>query len=323
MSNNNVSVTCELQISLKCKKTYQLSRSNEDKIRNNNEGKLLCRYCSYELKYMGRNNPNCKYNLNDNFFNKIDTSEKAYLLGWIASDGHVGKFGFSITIHGEDIKCLKKMRNIICKEIPIIIFYDKKYKHNNVRLKINSQKISEDICNILQINPGNKSYVIKFPNIEKKFINDFIRGYFEGDGTLNNRKTSSKKIPIVGITSKSKFILKGLEQINIKYHNQSNRWINWSGKNAIQFLNAIYNNNFYILDRKYKLYIDWKNNFIIDGNLGENHYLSKLTEQNVVDIVNKNKLGMSQNKLSKEYGISRRTIQDILTGKTWKKITQK
>jgi DNA-binding XRE family transcriptional regulator len=37
----------------------------------------------------------------------------------------------------------------------------------------------------------------------------------------------------------------------------------------------------------------------------------------------KNNNGMSQNSLAKEYNVSRRTIQDILNGKTWKKITIK
>jgi hypothetical protein len=100
------------------------------------------------------------------------------------------------------------------------------------------------------------------------------------------------------------------------------RWVCWCGKNAINFLDWIYSNPNQFLDRKYNLYLDWKNNFIPDKNIGEKHYRSKLTEQNVIDIIDKNKNGVSQNKLSKEYGVSRRNIQDIFYGKTWKKITQ-
>lgn len=316
---STVTVTCELNTSVKCRKKYQISKSNFNKIIKNNNGKIICRYCSFFTKYKGRNNPNSKYKFNDNFFSKLDSPEKAYLLGWIASDGHVGKFGFTISIHGDDFECLYKLRDIICPDVPIITFYDKKYKHNNVRLKINSQQISQDICCLLGINPGKKSYTVKFPDIKApELIREFVKGYFEGDGTLNNRINSCKKIPICGITSKSKFILDGLEKIGFKHHHQDSRWINWSGKNAIKFLDCIYTNTLNVLKRKYELYLDWKINFIPDKNIGELHYCSKLTEKNVKEIINSD---LSQNKLSKIYGVSRRTIQDIINGKTWKKIT--
>jgi hypothetical protein len=324
--NNSILVICESKISDKCKESYFISKSNAKKIKNTNNGAIICRYCSFVLKYSGRNNPNTKYLIDDNFFSNISTVEKAYLLGWIASDGHVGKFGFTITIHGNDIDCLTRLKNIICKEVPIITFYDKKYKHNNVRLKINSQQISRDLCKHLNINPGKKSRIVDFPILENQILmREFVKGYFEGDGTLNNRLTSKINIPVCGITSVSKKIIKGLidsypNNYN-DYHKKDGRWIYWGGKNAISFLDWIYTNNNQKLDRKYNLYLDWKYNFIPDKNVGELHYLSKLTEQNVIDIVKNNKNGISQNKLSKIYKVSRRTIQDILYGKTWKKIT--
>lgn len=52
-------------------------------------------------------------------FKKIDSPEKAYLLGWIASDGSIRYFGFIIKFHKKDLKILEKLRDIICKDLPI------------------------------------------------------------------------------------------------------------------------------------------------------------------------------------------------------------
>ncbi len=322
-----IDVICEFNISPRCRKQYQTSKNNAVIIKAHNNGKIICRFCSYALKYMGKNNPNSIYNIDVNFFEKIDTPEKAYLLGWIASDGHIGKFGFTIGIHGRDFECLERLKNIICTDIPITSRYDKKYKHNNVYMKINSQQISNDLCKHLKISQGKKSRTLHFPKLDNKIlVREFIKGYFEGDGTLNNRLTSKVQIPVCGITSLSLKILQGLDgSFPDSYRDNcdgSGRWVHWSGKKAIAFLDWIYSDKSQKLDRKYLLYIDWKENFIPDKNIGELHYLAKLTEQKVKDIIKKNKNGVSQNKLSKEYGVSRRTIQDIFYGNTWKKITK-
>lgn len=316
----SIVVYCEFNASPKCKVKYKTSSSNARKIKSKNNGKIICRFCSFFTKYEGRKNPNKKYNFDDHFFNKIDTQEKAYLLGWIASDGHVSKRGFSITIHGEDRKCIELLRNIICAEIPITTHYDQKYKHDNVSLNISSKQISRDLCKILRIKPGKKSYTLKFPLLDQDVLTrEFVKGYFEGDGTLNNRLKANNNYPYCGITSRSHSILHGLCQLQFNFH-KNWRWVYWGGKNAMQFLDWIYQNPKLVLDRKYFLYLDWKTNFVPDKHIGENHYLAKLTEKDVQSILEANKSGVSQNKLSKIYKVSRRTIQDIIYGKTWKKV---
>ena len=60
-----------------------------------------------------------KYNTDRTFFNKIDTHDKAYLLGWIASDGHISKYEFSIKLSYKDKFMVEKLRDIINKNIPI------------------------------------------------------------------------------------------------------------------------------------------------------------------------------------------------------------
>lgn len=323
MSNNgHIEVICEIAISDKCKGQYKITLSNATKIRKANNGKIICRFCSFKLKYSGRKNPNCKYNLNDNFFEQIDTKEKAYLLGWIASDGHIGKFGFTITIHGKDSLCLEKLRDIVCKELPIVYFYDKTYKHNNVRLKVNSNKMSVDLCYHLGISAGKKSRTVKFPLLEESLVKHFVRGYFEGDGTITNSIKSKKKVPVIGITSVSKYMLNGFKNLGITCYGNE-RWVYWCGKNAMQLLSNIYSETYYILDRKYERYKQWEQIYVPDRNIGENHYGAKLSEVNIIAIINEKQLGSSEYALAKKYKVSRSTINDIISGRTWKKITQK
>ena len=71
--------------------------------------------------HFGRKNPNKKYFFDEGFFNKIVSEEKAYFLGWIASDGYIGENNFSLYINKKDVYILEQLKNLICPEIPITI----------------------------------------------------------------------------------------------------------------------------------------------------------------------------------------------------------
>jgi hypothetical protein len=124
---------------------------------------------------------------------------------------------------------LERIRDIISVDIPIITFYDKIHKHNNIRLLVNSQQMSLDLCRHLKIMPGKKSFSLNFPDLDDNLISSFVKGYFEGDGTINKRiKLWSKSpIPICGITSVSSHIIKSLLDLNFKSHQEkyNGRWV--------------------------------------------------------------------------------------------------
>ena len=55
------------------------------------------------------------------------------------------------------------------------------------------------------------------------------------------------------------------------------------------------------------------------GSIGEDHWASKLTEEDVAKIREVYRTGtISQAKLAREYGVSRSTINKIIRGKLWK-----
>lgn len=243
-------VKCELNLSSKCEGEYLISLRAEEKNRKRNGGEYICLQCSRSLKYSGRKNPNCKYDIPDLYFTDIETEEKAYILGWIASDGSIQERGFNISIHKRDIQILREIRQLICKQLPI-----KSYK-DQVYLNVNSQQISRDICRHLQISPGKKFDNVKFPNLTSSYLKwAFIRGFFDGDGSICSPHCTNS--PRCNISSSSTNMLEEIYNfVNIPGYLGCYQ-IEWNGNNALDFLGNIYNNSNIRLMRKYERFVDW------------------------------------------------------------------
>jgi hypothetical protein len=257
-SHKEYKVKCDLQISEKCRKEYLIEYRRIFKVLKENKNNIVCLYCSRTSKFSGRNNPNTKYlNLNDEYFSVIDSNDKAYILGWIASDGHIGKRGFKISINQKDIEILNFIANNICKEIPIRKFTTPTSKMCSY--EINSKQISKDLCKILQINPGKKSDKIKFPLISNKFYWDFIRGYFDGDGSVNDPNIS--KYPYIkgNIHSNSNNMLLGIKRAIGNIGQISCDMLCLSNKQMMHFMEQMYKNGGPKLERKFIRYSNWKN----------------------------------------------------------------
>lgn len=133
-----------------------------------------------------------KYDFDENFFEKIDTEEKAYVLGFIYADGNLHKSTNSILLElsEKDMDTLIKLKNTFAPNHPL--FKHEKEPNECYRLTINNYKTYQDLLNI-GLTPA-KSLTIKFPVIENYLIKHFIRGYFDGDGCIcyNNRNRRGK-----------------------------------------------------------------------------------------------------------------------------------
>jgi dUTP pyrophosphatase len=195
----------------------------------------------------------CK-NIDDNMFDNIDSNEKAYLLGWIASDGTIRKAGFQISIRDYDKDVLEKINKVLfLDELPIL-----ESKNNMVNLTVNSEIIAKKLTEIFKIKElieENESYIIKFPNIDKKYLYYFIRGVFEGDGHFRY----TKKNPVCGITScSSEFLEEIIKRCELKC-NINNNMFELCGNVALDFLNKVYknilvNDEVLFMNRKYNFY---------------------------------------------------------------------
>jgi len=251
-SHATVEIECSKKIVDNCSGIKKLQFRDAMNNIDRNNGDYICLFCSRNQKFLGSGNPNSKYQFDRNFFKEIDNDDKAYLLGWIASDGNIStNNSATIKIQKNDLKCLKRLRDIICEEIEII-----ECKNDMIKFSISSKECCLDICKHLQIVPGKKSDKVRLPKLTEELTWSFLRGYFDGDGHIRNYNL--KPTPECSIASNSLEMLNDIKEFVKIPCNVYKTNISFYGTNCIDFLGKIYNNcqkNY--LYRKYDSYLEW------------------------------------------------------------------
>lgn len=135
-------------------------------------------------------NSNRKYDFDRQFFEKIDTEEKAYALGFIYADGcndptpRTGRL--TIGQMECDVDILIKIKQCMKSTYPLsnrITYNGKKMYIFHLHAKSLTEQLNK--LGVVQ----NKSLVLKFPSfISDELMPHFIRGYFDGDGSIWNGK---------------------------------------------------------------------------------------------------------------------------------------
>lgn len=135
-----------------------------------------------------------KYTYNESYFEKIDSHEKAYWLGFLYADGCITRFyrneklksmSLELTLKSDDEDHLYKFLKCLESNVPIQ-HKTIKNKYYASRLVINCTKMCRDLIN-LGCTPQ-KSLTLTFPNekiLSEKYISSFICGYFDGDGGVH------------------------------------------------------------------------------------------------------------------------------------------
>jgi deoxyuridine 5'-triphosphate nucleotidohydrolase len=199
--------------------------------------------------FLGKNNPNYRHEYDRSYFKDIDTKLKAYVLGWIASDGNIKQDTICVSLHNRDRYVLQ---SIVEKTNGLFTY------RNNIlkaQIKVFSVEIVQDICSHLKITPGKKDRVVEFPDLRSDELKwAFLRGYFDGDGSIKH-PGGKKSYPQCNITSMSTKMLDSIEKFcNIPCNNDKKSRIEWYGNNAIDFLGKLYDNATIYLTRKKDLY---------------------------------------------------------------------
>jgi hypothetical protein len=207
------------------------------------------------------------YSLNEYYFDKIDTIDKAYFLGLLFADGcNTGK-GLKITLTEDDKEILEKFIKSINYGGNIKITqteggYESLKK--TAILQICSKKISEDLIKHGCVK--NKTHLLKFPKIDVIYFNHFIRGFFDGDGGININKKNQGRIYFTGnkdliceinriISEECKFNL--VKLIPCKKCNGEIVDLFYSGNRKCEKIkNFIYNNNFGFYLKRKKIVLD-------------------------------------------------------------------
>lgn len=139
-----------------------------------------------------------QYYLNENYFDNIDTPNKAYILGFFFADGcnFMKKSTISMSLEKHDKEILEKIRKEIRSERPLEFIQQSKridkndYHYKDMwRLLLFSSHMCKALNDVGMV--PNKSLILKFPeNLNKNLYSHFMRGYFDGDGSYCHHITS-------------------------------------------------------------------------------------------------------------------------------------
>lgn len=218
-----------------------------------------------------------KHTLNEHIFDIIDTEEKAYWLGFLYADGWINSSNniVGLSLSTKDMGHLLKFKQFLNWTGDIKIYETHQfgtkavYNKNGDILYIGEINIGSLILHNALHNLGcvpNKSLILEFPSediVPSHLIRHFIRGYFDGDGTLGLYKHSAgnpkleESLMFVG----TKPFLEGIESVlgkgflmQKKNCNKLTYRLSYSTSKANNAAEVMYKNAIIYLDRKYNIY---------------------------------------------------------------------
>lgn len=150
------------------------------------------------------------YPLNENYFSQWSYN-MAYTFGLWCADGYISdkKYSFTITLKESDTYLLTLIRKDMQSERPLVMTTAKSPNSENwntaSNLKVESKKLVSDIKELG--GKTRKSLDLRMPEVPKEFLPDFVRGVFDGDGTISQDKNGKWH---TGIYSASLLFLKDL-----------------------------------------------------------------------------------------------------------------
>lgn len=233
-----------------------------------------------QVNYIVRKNEKTRRNgkrvyFNQNYFESIDSEDKAYFLGLLFADGSVqvsqkSENGFShlivIELNTTDKEILRKFNKCIENKREVYDYQrlSEEYKgethiRNMSKVTLYSKKMFDDLS-ALGKQPIKVDTCVKVPDIPQHLLRHFIRGYFDGDGSVTV-SNGSIALHIYGTHRFLNSYKEKLESLGIRVNNQvhDKKDINVSmlsinTKSEIEKIYSLFykDANFYIKRRKVK-----------------------------------------------------------------------
>lgn len=205
---------------------------------------------------------------NESYFEKIDTEDKAYFLGFLYADGSLindpikKRYKIYLKLHTKDIHILYSFIKCIDGDM-------KPWKHgqrNISQVALSGRKIVADLERI-GLHP-NKTFTIKYPIIDQDLERHFIRGYFDGDGCIRvkkDKKHESKYGDLRFVSGSIDMLNKINERMNFLFgtninniygpKNKNYKYIGWASMKDIELIYyAFYKNSNFFLHRKRNIF---------------------------------------------------------------------
>lgn len=219
---------------------------------------------------------NRQYPFNENYFDKIDTEEKAYFLGLLYADGCNSEDinTISISLQEKDKYMLDRFNSAIGSSKPLseskLSLKNPKWQ-NAFKLQFSSKNISQQLSKLGCF--ARKSFTLKFPTEEQvssNLINHFLRGMWDGDGCISygyygKYKTfdcSSNLVSTEEFCKNTRNLIKNLSincsivrpKYSIKNNTTTRELYIGGNKQVRKFLDWLYKDSTIYLERKFQKY---------------------------------------------------------------------
>lgn len=225
------------------------------------------------LRHIDENEPAQKntYHVNMHFFDKIDTEEKAYWLGFLMADGHNTGSKIELALQSKDVNHIRKYRMSLSSNHRI--YYSK--SDDTARITISDKNITEKLDKKGVI--SNKTYfghIAKYAALPRYYARHYIRGYFDGNGSMskliyqdltsiNSLTRKMKKVAIsihtITFATEMRDLIKSMTGLTPSIYQKPDKSaceVYLEGEdNVRRFLDFIYKDSKIYLDRKYFLYL--------------------------------------------------------------------
>lgn len=156
----------------------------------------------HQIKVRQSNVINRKYFFNENYFDTIDSHNKAYLLGFICADGWIGKNRvgncdkMGVGIHKQDEDLLhfmtKELLSTNHKVVKKDVYRSVVFCSVHLAETLNSYGVVPNKSLVINIED-----VIRKANVPQELIPSFILGYFDGDGGIYSCPHTKSKTTIM------------------------------------------------------------------------------------------------------------------------------
>lgn len=222
------------------------------------------------IPLQNRKNVKRSYSIYHDYFENIDSHNKAYIVGFILADGYVDlKYNrVSIELSLKDIDILLKIRKELQSGSPIRIYKkscgistrpDRYFYY--CKTSFNSSKLVSDLNKIgFKSNKDGETYSLVYSSIEDRFKSSFFRGNLDGDGSYFSGQTKTgwkQSIQVVGPedflrSSYSNFFSNNSSIVAYKNTSLVKSFAISKYDLFIQALSKIYDSSEIFLDRKLK-----------------------------------------------------------------------
>lgn len=240
-----------------------------EKITNHGRGALARMLQELNVKTTSGNHYR-KYFFDFDFFSKIDNELAAYWLGFLYADGSVeavtahgyGQRAFKLALAEQDREILEHFKEDLKSSYPIREDNSICSENEQVKLihELRSEKTVQDLERLGCV--PRKSLILTFPSEEqvpRNLINHFIRGYFDGDGSITSYQEKENHSPkyTVNFVGTEEFIKALAEYIPYSSiypdKRRSNSWyVNVGGNRQVaKFYHQIYDGATRYMKRKY------------------------------------------------------------------------